>query len=95
MPLFPAKPVTDLKKFTGTYQLDGGYGSLKLYLENDSLYSDFLQDELRKTPLIPAGNNNFVGQKRGGYSISYEFSADEKGDITSFNMGQFLWKKEK
>ncbi len=51
LPIYSKKSISDLNKFTGTYQLSGGYGSLEIYLRNDSLYSTYLQNVLFRISL--------------------------------------------
>jgi len=94
LPVYNKKSISDLNKYTGTYQLAGGYDSLKIYLKNDSLYSTYLQDMLFESPLIPSGNNSFKGQGKGSYNIGYEFISNEKSEIKVLNMGQLMWVKE-
>jgi CubicO group peptidase (beta-lactamase class C family) len=94
LPIYNKKPISDLNKYTGTYQLDGGYDSLKIYLKNDSLFSTYLQDIIFESPLIPSGNNSFKGQGKGSYNIGYEFISNEKSEIKVLNMGQLMWVKE-
>ena len=93
LPVYNKKPVTDLKKYTGTYILAGGYDSLKIYLKNDSLYSTYLQDVLFESPLISTGNNKFKGQGKGNYSIGYDFISNDKSEINVLNLGQLMWEK--
>ena len=94
VPVYSKKSISDLNKYTGTYQLAGEYDSLKIYLKNDSLYSTYLQDLLFESPLIPSGNHRFKGQGKGSYNIGYEFIPDEKSGIKVLNMGQLMWVKD-
>lgn len=93
-PVFRRKVVTDLKKYNGVYQLEGGYDSMTLYVENDSLYSTYLKDSLPKTALISTGYNKFKAQGKGNYNIGYEFIEDDNGDIKMLNLGQLKWVKK-
>ena len=88
------KSTSDLKNYVGTYKLPGGYGSLKMYLKNDSLYSTYLEDFLVGKPLVREGDYRFKVEGKNGYNISYEFVADEDSKITALKMGQFVWYKE-
>lgn len=94
LPLLSKKPVSDLNKFAGTYQLAGGYDSLTIYLKNDSLYSSYLQDVLLNSPLIASGNNRFKGQGKGSYTIGYDFITGENSEIKFLNLGQLMWVKQ-
>lgn len=94
LPIYNKKPVSGLNKFIGTYQLDGGVGSLEIYLKNDCLYSTYLQEVFFESPLIPLGNNRFKGKEKGGYSVGYEFIQDANSEIKVLNMGQLMWEKQ-
>lgn len=94
LPVFNKKPVSDLNKYTGTYQLAGGYDSLKIYLKNGSLYSTYLQNVLFESPLISSGNNKFKGQGKGSYNIGYDFISNEDSEIKMLNLGQLMWVKQ-
>ncbi|RYG24121.1 MAG: hypothetical protein EOO01_43685, partial [Chitinophagaceae bacterium] len=74
-PVFNPKPVSDLTKFTGTYQLAGGKDSLQIWLKEGRLYSSYLAGVLPESPLEATGNDHFRGPGKGGYRINYEFIA--------------------
>jgi CubicO group peptidase (beta-lactamase class C family) len=93
-PIYYKKPVPDLKEYTGIYQLEGGYGSMEIYLRDGSLYSTYLKEILPETPLISTGNNRFKAQGKGNYNIGYEFIQDENGEIRMLNLGQLKWVKQ-
>ena len=93
-PVFRRKPEGELKKYTGRYELEGGYDSMELYLENDSLYSTYLKVELPKTALVSTGYNRFKAQGKGNYNIGYEFIEGENGEIQMLNLGQLKWVKK-
>ncbi|HYJ38502.1 MAG TPA: hypothetical protein VEV87_07780, partial [Chitinophagaceae bacterium] len=93
-PIYYKKPVSDLKQYTGIYQLEGGYDQMEIYLGNDSLYSNYLKEVLPKAPLISTGNNRFKAQGKGNYNIGYEFIQDENGEIRMLNLGQLKWVKK-
>jgi hypothetical protein len=94
LPLYNKKPVTDLNKYVGTYQLSGGYDSLRIYFKNDTLYSTYLQDSFVASPLISTGNNKFKSQEKGNYNIGYEFLQNDEGEIKCLNLGQLMWVKQ-
>lgn len=94
IPLYNKKPVTDLDKYIGTYRLDGGYDSLRIYLKKENLYSSYLEKTLPESPLVLSGNNRFKAQGKGNYSIGYDFITDESGEIKILNMGQLMWVKQ-
>jgi CubicO group peptidase (beta-lactamase class C family) len=94
LPVYNKKTVSDLYKYAGTYKLDGGYDSLKIYVKDDKLYSTYLQDTLFETPLISSENNRFKGQGKGSYSIGYEFILNNEAEIKMLNLGQLMWVKQ-
>jgi CubicO group peptidase (beta-lactamase class C family) len=83
-----------LQQYTGTYSLPGGYGSMDIYLKNDSLYSTYCHELLPGRTLKAEGTNRFKVEVKDGYSINYEFVADETGKIKGLRLGQFLWEKQ-
>lgn len=93
IPTFIKKPVSDLSKYIGTYQLTGGYDSLTIYMKDENLYSSYLQEKLPQLPLTFSGNNKFKGQGNGNYSIAYDFITNEISEIRILNMGQLMWIK--
>jgi CubicO group peptidase (beta-lactamase class C family) len=94
LPVYNKKPVSDLNKYTGTYQLAGGYDSLRIYLRNGNLYSTYLQDAFVESPLISTGDNKFKSHGKGSYSIGYEFIQNDEGEIKFLNLGQLMWVKQ-
>jgi CubicO group peptidase (beta-lactamase class C family) len=93
-PIYNNKITNDLSKYVGTYNLLGGYGSLRIYLQNDSLYSTYLQDLLPNKPMIREGENVFRVDASNNYSLYYEFVPGKDSNIKAINMGQFAWYKE-
>jgi CubicO group peptidase (beta-lactamase class C family) len=93
-PVFNKKVKSDLAKYTGVYQLEGGYNSMEIYLENGSLYSTYLKEVLPKAALVSTGNNRFKAQEKGNYSVGYEFLQDENGEIRFLNLNQLKWVKQ-
>jgi CubicO group peptidase (beta-lactamase class C family) len=93
-PVFAKKAITDLDKYTGTYKLSGGYDSLKIYLNGESLYSTYLQNILPDTPLISLGENRFKGQTKNSHNIVYEFISDNGLEVKALNLGQLMWMKQ-
>ncbi|GAA0537913.1 serine hydrolase [Chitinophaga japonensis] len=90
-PLYEHHPSPrDIRKYVGTYRLPGGYGSLKIFLEQDQLYSTYL---LPDSPLVAEGADRFKAEGRNGYSIHYEFVAEGTA-ITALKLGQFVWYRE-
>lgn len=94
LPVYTKKTITGLHKYAGTYKLDGGYDSLKIYVKDGNLYSTYLQDAVLETPLISSGNSKFKGQGKGSYSIGYEFISNDEGEIKLLNLGQLMWSKQ-
>lgn len=94
LPVYNKKPVTDLNKYTGTYQLAGGYDSLRIYVRTDGLYSTYLREVFVESPLISSGNNKFKSQGKGNYSVGYEFIQNDEGEIIFLNLGQLMWVKQ-
>lgn len=80
--------------YEGTYSLPGTYGSMKIFLKNDSLYSTYLQELLPNKPLIPEGRLRFKVEGGNGWNIGYEFVTDEHANITALKMGQVVWYKK-
>jgi CubicO group peptidase (beta-lactamase class C family) len=94
-PLFNKKPDTDLHKYTGTYKLAGGAGSLDISIRNGQLYSTYLAEQLGNVPLTPAGDNHFQVKVPGAsYSLAYEFITDAASPKMILNLDQFMWVKE-
>jgi len=93
-PVYQRKQDTELKKYVGRYVLEGGYDSMDLYLEDDSLYSTYLKDVLPKTALVSTGYNRFKAQGKGNYNIGYEFIEGQNGEIQMLNLGQLKWVKK-
>ncbi|AUD03448.1 serine hydrolase domain-containing protein [Spirosoma pollinicola] len=90
-PVFSSKPVSDLTKFTGTYQLAGGNDSLRIGLKEGKLYSSYLAGVLPESSLEETGTGHFRGPGKSGYSISYEFIANSTCEVMVLNMGQLMW----
>lgn len=93
-PVYAQKPVVDISKFAGVYQLPGGYDSLKIYLNNGELYSSYLKDELIQTPLKMVGNNKFEAQGTKDYKLVYEFLVSEEGKVKFLNLNQLMWHRD-
>ena len=93
LPVYNKKPVNDLNKYTGKYQLAGGYDSLRIYLRNGNLYSAYLQDIFVESPLISTGDNKIKSHGKGNYSIGYESLQNDEGEIKFLNLGQLMWVK--
>ena len=93
VPFYTAKPV-DMNQYIGVYNLRGGYGSITIYQENDSLYSTYLTDVIPKTPLIPSGNNSYIQKAGNIHTIGYDFIINESSKKVILNMGQLMWVKE-
>ena len=91
---YKKKIISDLKNYEGTYTLPGGYGSLKMYLKNDSLYSTYLDDLLMENPMLREGDYRFKVEGKNGYNINFEFVPGENESIIALKMGQFVWYKE-
>lgn len=89
------KPSPGMEKFVGTYRLQGGYDSLRIYVKDSQLYATYLEEELTVQPLQARGNNRFKAQTRGSYSIGYDFVADNTGRINALVLGQLTWVKDK
>jgi CubicO group peptidase (beta-lactamase class C family) len=85
---------TNLSRYTGTYSLPLGYGSLTISMKNDSLYSSYLQDLLPDKAMLPEGGTRFRVEGSHGYNIGFDFDTDEHGDIISVKMGQLTWYKQ-
>jgi CubicO group peptidase (beta-lactamase class C family) len=83
-----------LKQYAGTYSLPGGYGSMDIYLKNDSLYSSYCKELLPPIAMKAEGTNRFKVEVRDGYTINYEFVPDNNGKIKGLRLGQFLWEKQ-
>jgi CubicO group peptidase (beta-lactamase class C family) len=94
LPMFKNKPISDLKKYTGIYKLNGGYGSLEIFMKNDSLHSTYLKETLQEKPLIPDGANRFKVEGNGEYNIGYEFVINDKSEVKAVKMGQLVWYKQ-
>jgi CubicO group peptidase (beta-lactamase class C family) len=94
IPVYTRKVLTGLDRFVGTYKLNGGYGMLKISVKNDTLYSDYLPELFKQSPLKQSGSNSFKSHSRGGYSISYEFIEGDEGKIKYLNLGQLMWVKQ-
>lgn len=92
-PVFSPKPVSDLTRYTGTYQLAGGDDSLRIWLKEGRLYSSYLAGVLPESPLNATGSDHFRGPVKGGYSVDYEFIANSSFEVTLLNMGQLMWVK--
>lgn len=89
------KPAPELAKFVGTYRLQGGYDSLRIYLKDGGLYSTYLEKELPAQPLLANGNHRFKVQARGSYNIGYDFVTDDNTDgIKALVLGQLTWMKD-
>ena len=86
--------VPTLEKYAGTYRLPGGYGSLEIYLKNDTLYSNYCQELMPGRPMISDGGLRFKVGGKDGYTINYEFIADQNSAVNALRMGQFVWYKE-
>lgn len=89
------KPSPAMAKFVGTYRLQGGYDSLRIYIKDGQLYSTYLEKELPVQPLIANGYNRFRAQARGSYNIGYSFIANDTEGIKALVLGQLTWVKEK
>lgn len=94
LPLFAEKPVTDLKQYTGIYALEGTNRNIKVYLENDQLYSTYLEKSLPHEPLTFSGNNTLKAKGSNGREIGYNFLTDRNGKISALNISQLVWVKQ-
>lgn len=92
--VFDSKTSLGLEKFTGEYVLGGDLDRIKIYLKDGRLYSSYLQNELPKEELIPAGRNKFRGPGKGNYHISYDFVVDANGNVKALNLGQLMWVRQ-
>lgn len=93
-PVFSNPPVTDLSKYTGTYELAGKNGTLQVYLFNDSLFTTYVEDIVGKVALVSTGRNRFKSLPVNGHSIEYEFIVDENSTVTALNVGQLMWTRK-
>ncbi len=94
VPMFIKKPVTEPQKYVGTYVLEGGFDSLKIYLKDGNLYSTYLDEILPDQPLVFSGNNSLTVAANGGHEIHYRFNVGSRSEITSLNLNQLRWIKE-
>lgn len=94
VPQLISKSVTDLERYVGTYTLDGGKDSIKIYLKNDSLYSTYLEDLLPDNPLIFSGNNTLKATGQNNHSIHYNFIPGPQSTIKALSLNQLLWIKQ-
>lgn len=83
-----------LDKFIGTYKLQGGYDSLKIYEKDGNLYSTYLNEITGEKPMMRQGNNHFKVEVSESYSIGYEFLFGNASDKVFLNLGQLMWVKE-
>ena len=91
MPLFSQPAIKDLSKFAGTYQLQGGYDSIKISIENGQLMSTYLNKAIKTVPLASSGHNRFRMQGRGNYGVGYDFIVNDEEEVTGFVLGQLAW----
>jgi CubicO group peptidase (beta-lactamase class C family) len=94
LPLYRETPVVDLEKYTGTYSLDGDYGTLHIYLKKGKLYSSYLQNVLPEEELHFNGNNSLIAKGHNGRDIRYEFIVGAGNEITALSLNQLLWIKQ-
>lgn len=94
-PVFNKKAVTDLHKYTGTYKLAGGAGSLDISIRNGQLYSTYLAEQLGNVPLTLTGDNHFQVKVPGtSFSLGYDFITNAASQKMILNLDQFMWVKE-
>ncbi len=84
----------ELKKYAGKYKLLGGYGEIELTYKNNRLYSNYLDDAIPNNVLIQIDRNNFKVEGDNDYDVYYKFNIDKNMNITSLNLGPFIWYKE-
>ena len=94
VPLFIAKPVMEPEKYVGTYTLEGGYDSLKIYLKDGKLYSTYLEDHLPNQPLVFSGNNSLTAEGLNGHNIRYNFLVGPGATIKGLSLNQLMWIKQ-
>ncbi|MGS2764805.1 serine hydrolase domain-containing protein [Sinomicrobium sp. M5D2P9] len=94
VPQYTKKTITELSSYIGTYTLEGGYDSLKIYLKEGKLYSTYLNGTLQEVPLTLVGNNKFQAQGNDSYKKEYEFIANDRSEIAILNFGQLMWIKQ-
>lgn len=93
-PVFSRKPITELQKFAGDYELEGGKGKISFYVKNDSLYSSYLSVELGTKPLLNTGVHRFTAKGPGSHNLNFEFVVNESGEVVGLNYGQMIWYKK-
>ncbi|MGX5817687.1 serine hydrolase domain-containing protein [Chitinophaga lutea] len=93
LPLFAEPPVTDTDQYTGTYMLEGGKESIRIYSENGKLYSTYLEDILPRHSLSVAGNHALKYKGPNGRDISYMFLTDGRSKIVALKLSQLVWTK--
>ncbi len=93
VPLYVKEPVADPEKYVGTYKLEGGYDSLKIYLKGGELYSTYLEDALPDEPLSFSGNNSLTAAGCDGHDIRYNFIVGSQSEIKALNLNQLMWIK--
>jgi len=84
----------ELKEYAGKYKLLGGYGETELTYKNDKLYSNYLDDVILNNVLIQIDKNSFKVEGENDYDVYYKFNMDKDMNITSLNLGPFIWYKE-
>jgi CubicO group peptidase (beta-lactamase class C family) len=94
VPQYVEKPVIEPEKYVGTYTLEGGYDSLRIYLKDGRLYSTYLEDVLPDQALSFSGNNSLTAAGDKGYDIQYQFIAGPCLTIKALVLNQLTWIKQ-
>ncbi|MBK1442491.1 beta-lactamase family protein [Parapedobacter sp. ISTM3] len=94
VPQYIKKPVTEPEKYVGTYTLEGGYDSLKIYLKDGRLHSSYLEEVLPPLPLSFSGNNSLKAVGYDGHDIHYQFIEGPDSAIKALALNQLMWIKQ-
>ncbi|SKB38242.1 hypothetical protein SAMN05660226_01050 [Parapedobacter luteus] len=94
VPQYIEKPVTEPEKYVGTYTLEGGYDSLKIYLKDGRLYSTYLEKVLPDLPLSFSGSNSLKAVGYDGHAMEYQFTTGPGSAIKALTLNQLMWIKQ-
>jgi CubicO group peptidase (beta-lactamase class C family) len=84
----------DLKRYTGRYEVAGGYAKADVYLENRRLYMTFVQEPDFNEYFLPVGPNRFCFASDPEKNPMLFFDEDEMGNVANLRFLSYVFHKK-